>query len=130
MARWHLPVPVVTADQTKAIIEQGLNLPYLVASSSGATAVQFQKASLKLEVTPQITPEGSVIMDVDISNDEIGRATIGYAINTKHIQTNVLVENGGTVVIGVFTRSTNQTTYQKCRCLGIFQWWAICSRTG
>ena len=92
---------VVTADQTKAIIEQGVNLPYLVASSSGATSVQFQKATLKLEVTPQITPEGSVIMDVDISNDEIGRATIaGYAINTKHIQTNVLVENGGTVVIG------------------------------
>ena len=92
---------VVTADQTKAIIEQGLNLPYLVASSSGATAVQFQKASLKLEVTPQITPEGSVIMDVDITNDQIDRATIaGYAISTKHIQTNVLVENGGTVVIG------------------------------
>ena len=92
---------VVTADQTKAIIEQGLNLPYLVASSSGATAVQFQKATLKLEVTPQITPEGSVIMDVDITNDQIDRATVaGYAINTKHIQTNVLVENGGTVVIG------------------------------
>ena len=92
---------VVTADQTKAIIEQGVNLPYLVASSSGATSVEFQKATLKLEVTPQITPEGGVIMDVDISNDEIGRATIaGYAINTKHIQTNVLVENGGTVVIG------------------------------
>ena len=92
---------VVTADQTKAIIEQGLNLPYLVASSSGATSVQFQKATLKLEVTPQITPEGSVIMDVDITNDQIDRATVaGYAINTKHIQTNVLVENGGTVVIG------------------------------
>ena len=92
---------VVTADQTKAIIEQGLNLPYLVASSSGATAVQFQKASLKLEVTPQITPEGSVIMDVDITNDQIDRPTIaGYAISTKHVQTKVLVENGGTVVIG------------------------------
>lgn len=98
---------VVTADQTKAIIEQGLNLPYLVASSSGATAVQFQKASLKLEVTPQITPEGSVIMDVDITNDQIDRPTIaGYAISTKHIQTNVLVENGGTVVIGgIYTLS-------------------------
>ena len=92
---------VVTADQTKAIIEQGVNLPYLVASSSGATAVQFQKASLKLEVTPQITPEGSVIMDVDITNDQVDRPTVaGYAISTKHIQTNVLVENGGTVVIG------------------------------
>ena len=92
---------VVTADQTKAIIEQGVNLPYLVASSSGATAIQFQKASLKLEVTPQITPEGSVIMDVDITNDQVDRPTVaGYAISTKHIQTNVLVENGGTVVIG------------------------------
>jgi len=62
---------------------------------------------LKLEVTPQITPEGGVIMDVDITNDSVGAPTIaGYAIDTKRVQTNVLVENGGTVVIGgIFTMS-------------------------
>ena len=92
---------VVTSNQTKATIKQGVRLPYLSASSSGATSVEFQDAVLKLEVTPQITPEGGVIMDVDISNDEVGQATIaGYAINNKQIQTQVLVENGGTVVIG------------------------------
>lgn len=92
---------VVTSNQTKATIKQGVRLPYLSASSSGATSVQFQDAVLKLEVTPQITPEGGVIMDVDISNDEVGQPTVaGYAINNKQIQTQVLVENGGTVVIG------------------------------
>lgn len=98
---------VVTTDQIKATIEQGVNLPYLEASSSGATSVSYQKAVLKLEVTPQITPEGGVIMDVDITNDSVGRATIaGFAIDTKRIQTNVLVENGGTVVIGgIYTMS-------------------------
>ena len=98
---------VVTTDQIKATIEQGVNLPYLEASSSGATSIKYQKAVLKLEVTPQITPEGGVIMDVDITNDSVGAPTIaGYAIDTKRVQTNVLVENGGTVVIGgIFTMS-------------------------
>ena len=98
---------VVTTDQIKAVIEQGVNLPYQEASSSGATSVKYQKAVLKLEVTPQITPEGGVIMDVDITNDSVGRETLsGYAIDTKRIQTNVLVENGGTVVIGgIYTMS-------------------------
>ena len=98
---------VVTTDQIKATIEQGVNLPYLEASSSGATSIKYEKAVLKLEVTPQITPEGGVIMDVDITNDSVGRATVaGYAIDTKRIQTNVLVENGGTVVIGgIYTMS-------------------------
>ena len=92
---------IVTADQVKALIEQGTELPYQSATSSGATAVAFRKANLKLEVTPQITPEGNIILDVDVTKDSVGQATAnGFAINTKHIQTQVLVENGGTVVLG------------------------------
>jgi type IV pilus assembly protein PilQ len=92
---------VVTADQTRALIEQGTELPYQVATSSGATSIAFRKANLKLEVTPQITPEGNIILDLDVNKDSVGQATAaGFAINTKHIKTQVLVENGGTVVIG------------------------------
>ena len=92
---------VITADQQKALIEQGEEIPYNVATSSGATSIQFRKANLKLEVTPQITPDGGVILDVDVTKDSRGAATpAGFAINTKHVQTKVLVENGGTVVIG------------------------------
>jgi type IV pilus assembly protein PilQ len=92
---------VITSDQTKALIEQGTELPYQVATSSGATSIAFRKANLKLEVTPQITPEGNIILDVDVNKDSVGQSTAaGFAINTKHIKTQVLIENGGTVVIG------------------------------
>jgi len=92
---------IVTADQVKALIEQGTEYPYQVASASGATSLAFRKANLKLEVTPQITPEGNIILDLDINKDSRGETTLqGIAINTKHIKTQVLVENGGTVVIG------------------------------
>ena len=92
---------VVTADQVKARIEQGTELPYQVATSSGATSIAFRRATLKLEVTPQITPEGSVILTLDVSKDSPDTLTAaGYTISTKQIQTQVLVENGGTVVIG------------------------------
>ena len=96
---------VVTADKTKALIEQGTELPYQVATASGATSIAFRKANLKLEVTPQITPEGNIILELDIAKDTVGQSTpAGFAIDTKHIQTQVLVENGGTVVIGgIFT---------------------------
>ena len=101
---------VITADQQKALIEQGEELPYQVATSSGATSLQFRKANLKLEVTPQITPEGNVILDVDVTNDTVGRSTAaGFAINSKHVKTQVLIENGGTVVIGgIFTQSDRE----------------------
>lgn len=101
---------VVTADQVKALIEQGTEFPYQTATSSGATAVAFRKANLKLEVTPQITPEGNIILDVDINKDSRGETTAaGIAINTKHVQTQVLVENGGTVVIGgIFTEEETE----------------------
>ncbi|MFG6455319.1 type IV pilus secretin PilQ [Roseateles sp. BYS96W] len=101
---------IITADQVKAIIEQGEELPYQVATSSGATSIAFRKANLKLEVTPQITPEGSVILNVDVNKDSRGTLTSqGYAINTKHAQTQVLVENGGTVVIGgIYTQDEGE----------------------
>ena len=104
---------VVTADQTKALIEQGTEFPYQVATSSGATSLAFRKANLKLEVTPQITPEGNIILDLDVNKDSRGETTAaGIAIDTKHIKTQVLVENGGTVVIGgIFTlEETNNET--------------------
>jgi type IV pilus assembly protein PilQ len=92
---------VVTADQLKALIEQGTELPYQQATSSGATSVAFRKANLKLEVTPQITPDGNIILDVDVNKDTVGQETrAGFAIDTKHVKTQVLVENGGTVVLG------------------------------
>lgn len=105
---------VVTADQTKAIIEQGTELPYQEATSSGATSVSFRKASLKLEVTPQITPDGNVILDVDVNKDTVGESTTsGIAINTKHVKTQVLVENGGTVVLGgIFSQTKTHTKTQ------------------
>ena len=104
---------VVTADQIKAMIEQGTELPYQVATSSGATSLAFRKANLKLEVIPQITPEGNIILDLDVNKDSVGQSTAaGFAINTKHIKTQVVVENGGTVVIGgIFEliESSNET---------------------
>ncbi|MFN0183394.1 MAG: type IV pilus secretin PilQ [Aquabacterium sp.] len=110
---------VITADQVKAIIEQGEELPYQVATSSGATSIQFRKANLRLEVTPQITPEGNVIMDVDVNKDSVGRSTsAGFAIDTKHAKTQVLVENGGTVVIGGIFTQTERTEENKVPLLG------------
>ena len=94
-------------------------MPYQVATSSGATSLQFRKANLKLEVTPQITPEGNVILDVDVTKDSVCRVTTaGFAINTKHVKTQVLVENGGTVVIGGIFESNDRTDVTKVPFLG------------
>ena len=110
---------VITADQVKALIEQGTELPYQTATSSGATAITFRKANLKLEVTPQITPEGSVILDVDVNKDSVGQiTTAGFAIDTKHVQTQVLVENGGTVVIGGIFQQSESNSEQRVPLLG------------
>jgi len=110
---------VVTADQVKALIEQGTEFPYQTATSSGATAIAFRKANLKLEVTPQITPEGNIILDLDINKDSRGESTPdGIAINTKHVQTQVLVENGGTVVIGGIFEQTERDQVNKVPLLG------------
>jgi type IV pilus assembly protein PilQ len=92
---------VLTADQVEALIEQGTEIPYQQATSSGATAVSFRKANLALKVKPQITPDGNIIMTLDVNKDQPGATTpAGVQINTKHVKTEVLVENGGTVVIG------------------------------
>jgi len=92
---------VLTADQVEAVIEQGTEIPYQQATSSGATSVSFRKANLSLKVKPQITPDGNIIMTLDVNKDEPGATTpAGIAISTKHVKTEVLVENGGTVVIG------------------------------
>jgi type IV pilus assembly protein PilQ len=111
---------VITADQQKAIIEQGEEIPYQVATSSGATSIVFRKANLKLEVTPQITPEGNVILDVDITKDSRGASagSAGFAINTKHVKTQVLVENGGTVVIGGIFEQLERDDVSKVPLLG------------
>ena len=101
---------LVTADQAKAMIEQGTELPYQVAAGNGATSIAFRKANLRLEVTPRITPEGSITMDLDVHKDSVGQSTpAGFAIDTKHVSTQVRVEDGGTVMIGgIYETSDNQ----------------------
>jgi type IV pilus assembly protein PilQ len=93
---------VVTADQTEATIETGTEIAYLQYTSSGAANAAFKKAVLGLKVKPQITPDNNVIMDVDVTKDSLGSLVFGGipTIDTNHITTQVLVENGGTVVIG------------------------------
>ncbi|PKO72092.1 MAG: type IV pilus secretin PilQ [Betaproteobacteria bacterium HGW-Betaproteobacteria-14] len=94
---------VVTADQVEALIEQGVEIPYQQATSSGATSISFRKANLALKVKPQITPDGRVNLTVDVNKDSPNTQIAtgaGVAIDTKHVKTEVLVENGGTVVIG------------------------------
>jgi len=103
---------VLTADNVEALIEQGTELPYQQATSSGSTSISFRKANLALKVKPQITPDGNIIMTLDVNKDSVGQVTTaGFAIDTKHVKTEVLVENGGTVVIGgIYTQDTRNTT--------------------
>ncbi|MDQ5849594.1 MAG: type IV pilus secretin PilQ, partial [Pseudomonadota bacterium] len=105
---------VLTADQVEAIIEQGTEIPFQQATSSGATAVSFRKANLSLKVKPQITPDGNIIMTLDVNKDQPGALTpAGVQINTKHVKTEVLVENGGTVVIGGIYEQNDRTDITK-----------------
>lgn len=105
---------VMTANQVEAIIEQGVEIPYQQATSSGATSVSFRKANLSLKVKPQITPDGKITMTLDINKDTPNTRLstgAGVAIDTKHIKTEVLVENGGTVVIGgIYTQEARDNT--------------------
>ncbi|MCA3239744.1 MAG: type IV pilus secretin PilQ [Rubrivivax sp.] len=110
---------VITADQREATIEQGEDIPYQQATSSGATSVSFKKATLSLKVKPQITPEGNVILNVEVNKDSRGElTTAGPAINTKRVTTEVLVENGGTVVIGGIFTQDEQNRVSKVPLLG------------
>jgi type IV pilus assembly protein PilQ len=103
---------VITADQVEATIEQGTEIPFQQATSSGATSVSFKKATLSLKVKPQVTPDDNVIMNLRINKDSLGQETsFGPTIDTKQIATEVLVENGGTVVIGgIYTQTENTQT--------------------
>lgn len=110
---------IITADQTKALIEQGTEYPYAVTAPNGATTLAFKKAVLKLEVTPQITPEGNIILDLDVNKDSRGETTTqGVAIDTKHVKTQILIENGGTVVIGGIFEMEETTQENKIPLLG------------
>ncbi len=110
---------VIAYDKTKAIIEQGTEIPYQMATSSGATAVSFRKAVLKLDVVPQITPDGNISLELDVSKDSVGALTaFGPSIDTKHIKTQVLVDNGGTVVIGGIYTEEQQDRDNKVPFLG------------
>jgi len=92
---------VVTSNQQTATIEQGTEIPYQEASSSGATSVSFKEAVLKLEVTPQITPDDQIVMELEVNKDEVGTIFQGVpSIDTRSVKTQVLVENGETVVLG------------------------------
>jgi type IV pilus assembly protein PilQ len=101
------------------MISQGTKVPFQRSTSSGATAVEFIEATLKLEVTPQITPEGNVILQVQVNKDSLGTLTaLGREINVKEVRTQVLVENGGTVVIGGIFEQNESTTTTKVPFLG------------
>lgn len=92
---------VMTANQVEAVMEQGTEIPYQEASSSGATSVSFRKAVLSLKVRPNITPDGRIQLFLEVNKDTPGETVPGgVAIDTKHVKTEVMVENGGTVVIG------------------------------
>lgn len=105
---------VMTANQVEALIEQGFELPYQVATASGATSIAFRKANLSLKVKPQITPDGKIAMALDINKDTPSASFTtgaGIAIDTRHVKTEVLVDNGGTVVIGgIYTQTTRNNT--------------------
>ncbi|TQV75608.1 type IV pilus secretin PilQ [Aliikangiella marina] len=102
---------VITANQKEAYIESGEEIPYLTASSAGNTTVTWRKAVLSLKVTPQITPDDRIILDLTVNQDTRGEniLDIGPAINTREVGTQVLVENGETVVLGgVYQQRTNR----------------------
>lgn len=107
---------VITANQQEASIEQGVEVPYQQASASGATAVAFKKAVLSLKVTPQITPDDRIIMDLVVNNDTVGDL-VGIdqipTIDTREVQTQVLVNNGETIVLGGILQEVTQDEVDK-----------------
>jgi type IV pilus assembly protein PilQ len=116
---------VITANQKEARIEQGVEIPYQQSASSGATTVQFKKAVLSLEVTPQITPDNNIIMDLRVHKDNVGEiiSTGGLggtvpSIDTRAVETQVLVEDGQTVVLGGIYETERRETISKVPFLG------------
>ena len=115
---------VITANQKEATIEQGTEIPYQQSASSGATTISFKKAVLSLKVTPQITPDNRIILDLDVRNDSIGTITVTSggvnvpSIDTKEIATQVLVNDGQTVVLGGILETTSRDISTKVPYLG------------
>jgi len=115
---------VITANQKEATIEQGTEIPYQQSASSGATTISFKKAVLSLKVTPQITPDNRIILDLDVRNDSVGTITVlsgGVnvpSIDTKEIATQVLVNDGQTVVLGGILQTTSRDSSTKVPYLG------------
>ena len=112
---------VITSDQNQATIKQGVEIPYQEASSSGATTVSFKEAVLKLDVTPQITPDDRVRMDLAINKDspDFSRSVLGVPpLDTRRIETTVLVDNGETVVLGGVFERTKTKDVEKVPFLG------------
>ena len=110
---------IITADNVEANIEQGTEIPYQTATASGATSISFRKATLRLKVKPQITPDDNVIMKLDVNKDSVGQITqAGPAIDTKQVTTEVLVENGGTIGIGGIYTQDESTQQSKIPWLG------------
>lgn len=114
---------VLTADQQPAVIASGTQIGYEKSTSSGATSVEFIEAELRLEVTPHITPEGKVILDIKVNNDSLGEIVAGIpSIDTNRVETSVLVSDGETVVLGgIFQESTTKLTI-KTPFLGDLPW--------
>ncbi|HEX7606110.1 MAG TPA: type IV pilus secretin PilQ [Usitatibacter sp.] len=114
---------VITADKRKAVISQGTEIPYLTAAASGATTVSFKPAVLELSVTPRITPDDKIIMDLDVTKNSLGQlinSAVGQVptIDTKKVSTQVLVDNGDTIVLGGIFEQTTRTTVTKVPFLG------------
>jgi type IV pilus assembly protein PilQ len=110
---------VITADKKKAVISQGTEIPYLTAAASGATTVSFKPAVLELSVTPRITPDDRIIMDLEVKKDSVGQIFAGVpSIETKKVATQVLVDNGDTIVLGGIYEQTTRQTVDKVPFLG------------
>jgi len=115
---------VITANQKEARIEQGVEIPYQESASSGATTTQFKKAVLALTVTPQITPDNNIIMDLLVSKDNVGELTpsatggLVPSIDTRAVETQVLVRDGQTVVLGGIYETERRETINKVPFLG------------
>ena len=110
---------VITADKKKAVISQGTEIPYLTAAASGATTVSFKPAVLELAVTPRITPDDRIIMDLEVKKDSVGQIFSGIpSVDTKKVTTQVLVDNGDTIVLGGIFEQTTRTTVDKVPFLG------------
>ncbi|MCH9673844.1 MAG: type IV pilus secretin PilQ, partial [Gammaproteobacteria bacterium] len=110
---------VITSNQKEAVIEQGTEIPFQEASSSGATSTSFKKAVLSLKVTPQITPDDRIIMDLSVNQDTIGQVFNGIpSIDTRQVDTQVLVDDGETVVLGGIYEQTTREDITKVPVLG------------